>query len=977
MTEDRENYFVLLEISFDENDENKIKKAIEEKQSNWIFTNERVNLGMLDDIRRVMLDPALRKKEAAGAWQKKKEKEKDLWENLRVLYTKNISDKKQLEKQINKTWNKLELRKYGYSKEDCRRIYEKICNKRKDKEESKAVSFITKEDAASIETNLRNLQLAGKSLYDFLGLRASAKIEEINKVASDKQQRNAAKGKKESTDQEENALCEIIHRIFKDNDGKQKYDNYLQIMRFPKFNEQIDLGVEENILSSAVLNELKVSGIEKGIEPRQIDGYIEWYCTFKGYTIKESGVVCELCGTENAAGAATCSNCKKPLFIICPSCGMKNGNAAQKCIQCGFDFSMTEELERKVRQAKEALLAKDISKAEEYIKTVKTYWDSRQDVQEIEKQIADCKKQFGILLRQLDEDIKSRRYYTARRKINEARVNGFSVSTDIVEKVSAKIRDVEKRLEASRSYGKEEAFRVLSALVDEITDSDDVRRRIQNYPPEAVSGVTGERQGSAALVRWNKSLSEGKLEYVLIRKIGAYANHIKDGQEIYRGTALSYADSDVPEEKEVYYSVFVVREDVVSTPCHIAAPVVIVDPLTGVKAVSGDSLLNLSWKRNNSVRQVEMMICQSQERPKGVSQFRNLQNARLDNACINGLENDLSYWVMITACYEINGRIYRSSGVMVQGIPKKPAKPLENFHVRMENQKWIATWDHSQWDVVLCKSEKKPDIFVGRVYDYEELKQTYQKIDMILHSDTEAEFRLDAAGIYYIMPGVMNGNSVIFNNAVLLSNIPPAEALSLSKEHNQLYVEFTWPKRMLRCVLRYRHDRYPEGPEDPCAKSISYTRAQYENDGGIIIQKPEEETYYAAVYICCETEEGWIYSEGARAKFNNPVQKNAYYTIAYKKTFRKGRMLSVTVRLEDGFAQFPGFAVIGKKNGTPINRMDGEVLCTSTQEQTIEGNYTYEFQVRELQKGTRLKLFFINDADYALFRIQNEGSNAI
>ena len=93
-----ENYFILLELPFDppEGDTNKISEAISKKQAQW--SRDQSNpvkkakaseyLAALEDIKKVMLDPAARKQEAAKAKQIKDSKAKDLEAKLSLYRAK-------------------------------------------------------------------------------------------------------------------------------------------------------------------------------------------------------------------------------------------------------------------------------------------------------------------------------------------------------------------------------------------------------------------------------------------------------------------------------------------------------------------------------------------------------------------------------------------------------------------------------------------------------------------------------------------------------------------------------------------------------------------------------------------------------------------------------------------------------------------------------------------------------------------------
>ena len=93
-----ENYFILLELPFDppESDTNKISEAISKKQAQW--SRDQSNpvkkakaseyLAALENIKKVMLDPAARKQEAAKAKQIKDSKEKELEAKLSLYRAK-------------------------------------------------------------------------------------------------------------------------------------------------------------------------------------------------------------------------------------------------------------------------------------------------------------------------------------------------------------------------------------------------------------------------------------------------------------------------------------------------------------------------------------------------------------------------------------------------------------------------------------------------------------------------------------------------------------------------------------------------------------------------------------------------------------------------------------------------------------------------------------------------------------------------
>lgn len=119
-----ENYFVLLELSFEpiESDEEMILAAISRKQKEWCsegnpvkVAKHREYLSHLDEIKKVMLDPALRKQEAENAKHIKTEQLISLRNKMRLFHAKTTAlserDMKILMKQFGK---------YGFTAEEIK-----------------------------------------------------------------------------------------------------------------------------------------------------------------------------------------------------------------------------------------------------------------------------------------------------------------------------------------------------------------------------------------------------------------------------------------------------------------------------------------------------------------------------------------------------------------------------------------------------------------------------------------------------------------------------------------------------------------------------------------------------------------------------------------------------------------------------------------------------------------------------------------
>ena len=122
-----ENYFLLLELSFEpiESDEEKILAAISRKQKEWCSEGNpykvakyREYLSHLDEIKKVMLDPASREQEAEKAKLIKAEKVVQLRRMMLLFRAKTTTlserDMKILMKQFGK---------YGFTSDEIKKAF--------------------------------------------------------------------------------------------------------------------------------------------------------------------------------------------------------------------------------------------------------------------------------------------------------------------------------------------------------------------------------------------------------------------------------------------------------------------------------------------------------------------------------------------------------------------------------------------------------------------------------------------------------------------------------------------------------------------------------------------------------------------------------------------------------------------------------------------------------------------------------------
>ena len=980
-----DNYFILLELPFDppESDTNKINEAIAKKQAQW--SRDQSNpvkkakaseyLAALEDMKKVMLDQAARKQEAAKAKQIKDGKAKELEAKLSLYRAKGdeLSDKDL--RQLVKVFGA-----FGFTADE---IKKKFGSGNKKKEKIDPSEVLDKAQARNIQNFMQQLDMKDKTLYDFLGLAPTSSYNQLCEAADSMKKKILAKGDKTGRDNAVQSLCGLCVVIFKDAASKRKYDNYVNLTKYRAVNEAVDelaLSNQKRIEPKMKESLIDIAVGQYHLSVSDASVYINHYCEYMGYALPENKIVCGLCGTENPAGTTNCVKCGKPLIILCPACSAENNNSAKVCAKCGFDLTKMDKAIELLRQAKQKYAEKALEEAERLVKEAKAYWPNHADVLSLEKTIQDQRKQAADTIAAIMKDIQDKKLYSAQTKIDQAKASGFSIDPSVANKVTTTIKEIESQLAVMRNASGDNAFTIAMKLTELVTDSDELNQSLKKFPPEEVPVLTSMRVGDEITLTWKPSPSIGDISYLVVRKDNTYPNGPTDGTLVYSGKELVYTDSNAPKNVVLYYSVFAVRIGVYSKATRLDEAVAIVEKVTNFKAIGGDEMVTLSWAKAPTVTEIRLYKYCGYERPQDDSAYETVPCTRLDGILINRLTNGTNYWFAISAGHTLNGKTFFSEKVYLSAVPQKPAKPLQNFSVQLIDEVFQAKWSQSEWDVILFYSKQKPEYAVGTIYDLNELLNKYEKIDINLKSLTEAEFRINFVGECYIVPGIINASNVILNTASYISSVPGVKDVSfdLNSAATEMYVNFTWPKKIDRSLLIYRMDSYPTGINDPLAHKVECSKRQYEANEGILITNPAKGTYYAEVYTYFESNGHRVYSDACRALLSNEPQRDVFYAFKYKKAGLFSKKYTLTVEIETGGnCVFPAFVVISKYKSTPLKRGDGDIVCTVNDSTEIRGSHRFEFDVSPMKPDTRLKLFFLNDKNYKSFKIACKAGNSI
>lgn len=244
------NYFIILGLSFEpiEENEKKIIDAIEKKTLEW--QNEAKNpkkqvaakekIAKIPDIKKVLLDPQLRKQEAEKAILIKQEQEKDLKNELIIIQTKGYITPAEL-KEIHSKY-----KIYGFNEESIKKLLTTAIEVSPIEEINDDAIILDHNVISQLTTHFNNLGIDDYSIYNYLDLDKNTNKEQIIDRCNNSINEMLNKGEKSNTDETLQKLFGLFIKIFSDDKSIIGYNNYLLGCQYKKINNLIKTGIKTN-----------------------------------------------------------------------------------------------------------------------------------------------------------------------------------------------------------------------------------------------------------------------------------------------------------------------------------------------------------------------------------------------------------------------------------------------------------------------------------------------------------------------------------------------------------------------------------------------------------------------------------------------------------------------------------------------------------------------------------------------------------
>ena len=279
----RENYYILLELDPAVRDEASINDAIGNKAGQWSRdrnhprkgTVAQKYLGMLPDIKKVLLDPVTREAEADEALKILLD-EKAKNESKLIMAAKGLIRNGVIKEDDLKTLAK----KFNFTEDEVERILKvRVIQTPKDD----GIEMLDESMMMGIRSDLN---VIGKNdLFEFLGLYHTSSCTDLVNEATEMYNKYSKNANKTAEVTATVSLSNICIQRLKDEASKEKYLKSLHYEYFGDIKELIDIWASNGSIDAANYQTLASMAEDKEIPPERANFFIYDYCCKKGLEI--------------------------------------------------------------------------------------------------------------------------------------------------------------------------------------------------------------------------------------------------------------------------------------------------------------------------------------------------------------------------------------------------------------------------------------------------------------------------------------------------------------------------------------------------------------------------------------------------------------------------------------------------------------------------------------------------------------------
>ncbi|MCL1979424.1 MAG: zinc ribbon domain-containing protein [Methanomassiliicoccaceae archaeon] len=709
---------------------------------------------------------------------------------------------------------------------------------------------------------------------------------------------------------------------------------------------------------------------------------LEEYCVKKKYlsnfSSKESKLTtCSHCGAlvESGDNIMYCSVCGGGIRTKCPQCGTGQASGNRACMKCGFDFqdglNKAKELEKKFRIA---LSYGMIDEAANCITKIERTYSTYPSLQEMKNELKPLSSKYNELINSIDLFYKQRKYYALRSAVDDAKLDFTKILNNPeierkYEEASQKIIEADNTCDrAASSKDQSNAMMMYVTAIEMCPDHPIAKAKMKEHPPESPADAVAQVREGKVLLKFAVPEDRAGMTFCIFRGKDSLPVVTDDSTPLAEIPGSVYLDKTTEPGIDTYYAVYSKRWGILSREAASCGPVMVFKEVEVVSIEPIEGGLRIIYEKPKGASKVRIWRKEGTS-AAGVGEEVEIMHGGETVIDDYGLKGGVKYYYLLVAEYKNKGRTERSMGNVVSFTTTKFPEPIRDMEIRWNKAdgSFTAKWK-SKERVSLYSSPNKVNLF-GRMVKLDDLNAWMKEIQPLEAYENGMRFLLPDGAVQYIYPMIPAGKVAVRGKEILVANLKPFRDVEKRMSGNDCDVTMTWPMGADSAILAIKESAAASGPDDLDAERITITRDAYNKDKMVRIPMGNSKKRTVTLYAVYDVSGERMTSRGMSIDIYSGASSKVRYSMTLEGSSKAESKVILSIDTDSGTRELPPMTAIAVQDGIPLKIWDGESIWSSNRPVALNsGRATIMFTVKTKVDISKVRLFFVNEEDYNLFK---------
>ena len=709
---------------------------------------------------------------------------------------------------------------------------------------------------------------------------------------------------------------------------------------------------------------------------------LEEYCVKKRYlanfSSKESKLTtCSRCGAlvESGDHIMCCSVCGASIKTKCPQCGTSQTSGNNACVKCGFDFqeglNKAKELEKKF---KIALSYGMIDEATNCIAKIEHTYSTYPALSGMKNELRPLASKYTEFINTVDLMYKQRKFYALRGVVDDAKLDFTKIlnNPDIERKYDEavqKVVEADKICErASASGDASNTMMMYVTAVEMCPDHPIAKAKMKEHPPDSPADATAQIRDGKVLLKFAVPEERAGMTFCIFRGKDSIPAVTDDTAPLAEIPGSVHLDKTMDPGVDLYYSIYSKRWGILSREAASCGPVMVFKEVENVSIEPVEGGLRLIYEKPKGCSKVRIW------RKEGTSAAGTGEEVEImhgGETVIDdyGLKGGVKYHYLFVAEYKNKGRTERSMGSAFSYTTTKFPEPVRDMEIRWNKAdgSFTAKWK-SKEKVVLYSSPRKVNMF-GRMVKLDDLNAWMKEIQPLEVYENGMRFFLPDGAVQYIYPMIPAGKVAVRGKDIMVANLKPFRDVEKRMSGNGCDVTMTWPNGADFAILAVKESSAASGPDDLEAERITITKDAYSKDKMVRIPMGNSKKRVVTLYAVYDVSGERMTSRGMSFDIYSGACSKVRYSMVVEGPSRAEQRIMLSIDTDREVSELPPITAVAVKEGIPLKIWDGESIWSTNRPILLSnGKATVLFTAKEKVDISKVRLFFVREEDYNVFR---------